>query len=85
VGSLAATAGPEGLAVLELAVRTAVTKLGASLLEQLLALDAGHRGQRIDCGSGHQAELVSYRPKTVDSVLGPVELRRAYYHCAAVR
>ena len=62
-----------------------MTKLGGSLLEGLLALDVGHRGQRIDCGSGHLAELVSYRPKTLDTVLGPIEYRRAYYHgCGAV-
>jgi hypothetical protein len=70
------------LAALELAIRTAMTKLGGSLLEQLLAADAGHRGQRIDCGSGHLAEFVSYRTKMVDTVLGPITLRRAYYHCA---
>ena len=67
---------------MELAIRAALTKLGASLLEQLVGLDAGHRGQHIDCGSGHQAAFVSYRPKTIDSVLGPIELRRAYYHCS---
>jgi len=58
-----------------------MSKLGASLLEDLLALDTGHRGPRIDCGSGHQARFVSYRAKTLDTVLGPVELSRAYYHC----
>ena len=60
-----------------------MTKLGASLLEQLLEQDRGHRGQRIDCGAGHQAEFVAYRTKTVDTVLGPISLNRAYYHCAA--
>jgi len=59
-----------------------MAKLGGSLLEDLLAFDTGHRGPRIDCGSGHQATFVSYRTKTLDSVLGPIELRRAYYHCA---
>ncbi len=60
-----------------------MTRLGGSLLEQLLALDTGHRGTRIDCGSGHQATFVAYRTKALDTVLGPVELRRAYYHCTA--
>ena len=32
-----------------------------------------------DCG-GHQ-RLVGYRPTTVMTLLGPVEYRRAYYHC----
>jgi hypothetical protein len=71
--------------VVELAIRTAMTRLGCSLLEQLLAADTGHRGPRVGCRAGHSAEFVSYRTKTVDTVLGPVAVRRAYYHCAACR
>ena len=59
-----------------------MTKLGASLLEDLLAMEPGHRGPRVDCGASHQAEFVSYRTKTLDTVLGRIEYRRAYYHCA---
>jgi hypothetical protein len=70
------------LAAVETAIRTAMSTLGASLLEDLLARDAGHRGPRVDCGTGHQARFVSYRAKTLDTVLGPIRLRRAYYHCA---
>ncbi len=55
--------------------------LGGNLLEGLLAADRGHRGTRIDCRGGHQAVFVGYRPKTLDTVLGPVTLDRAYYHC----
>lgn len=58
-----------------------MTELGASLLEDLLGMDSGHRGPRVDCGSGHLAEFVSYRTKTLDTVLGPIEYRRAYYSC----
>jgi hypothetical protein len=58
-----------------------MAKLGASLLEQLLAADPCYRGPRAGCGAGHEAEFVSYRAKTIDTVLGPVTLRRAYYHC----
>lgn len=58
-----------------------MTKLGASLLVGLLGLDSGHRGPRIDCGAGHQANFISYRDKNLDTVLGPVTLGRAYYHC----
>ena len=57
-------------------------KVGGTLLEKLLGLDSGHRGQRIDCGQGHQAEFVDYREKYVTTVLAPVRLSRAYYHCA---
>jgi len=82
VRSLGATAGPGGLASLELAIRTAMLRLGGGLLERLLALDPGHRGPRLDCGRGHEARFVGYRGKGIDTVLGPVRLRRAWYHCA---
>jgi hypothetical protein len=51
------------------------------VLEDLLAADPGYAGPRVDCGAGHQAELGGYRDKTVDTVLGPVAIRRAWYHC----
>ena len=69
------------MAGLELAIRAAMTGLGASLLETLLGADRGHRGPRIACAHGHQARFVSYRGKTVDTVLGSIEISRAYYHC----
>jgi hypothetical protein len=58
-------------------------KLGCGMLGQLLAADSGYRGPRISCGRGHEAVFVSYRNKIIDTVLGPVTLRRAWYHCAA--
>lgn len=80
----AATLGSgAGLQTVELAIRTAMTQLGASLLGQLLATDTGHRGPRIDCGAGHHAEFIGYRDKHLDTVLGRISVRRAYYHCAA--
>ena len=70
-----------GMEAVESAVRAAMTRLGGSLLEGLLAADAGHRGPRVDCGAGHQARFIGYRDKTIHTVLGPIRLRRAYYHC----
>jgi hypothetical protein len=67
----------------ELAIRTAMLRLGGRLLEDLLGIDGGHRGPRAGCGAGHQAQFVSCRHKTIDTVIGPVELNRAWYHCAA--
>lgn len=58
-------------------------QLGAELLNKLLAADTGYRGPRVDCGQGHHAEFVSYRDKRLDTVLGRITLRRAYYHCPA--
>jgi hypothetical protein len=72
----------QGLETAELAIRTAMTRLGGRLLQDLLALDSGHAGPRAGCGAGHQAEFASYRAKTIGTVLGPVAISRAYYHCA---
>ena len=55
------------------------------LLGGLLAADPGYRGPRVPCGQGHEAEFVAYRDKVIDTVLGPVTLTRAWYHCAACR
>jgi hypothetical protein len=79
----ASLAGGEGIEAAELAIRAGLTSLGRGVLEDLLTADAGYRGPRTGCGTGHQAEFVSYRPKTVDTVLGPVTVNRAWYHCAA--
>jgi hypothetical protein len=57
--------------------------LGCGLLGQLLSADPGHRGPRVPCGNGHEAEFIAYRDKAIDTVLGPVTLSRAWYHCAA--
>lgn len=84
-GLLDPGAGSEGLRGLEGAIRTAMTGLGCALLEGLLAADRGHRGTRIDCDHGHQADFVGYRGKHLDTVLGPVRLRRAWYHCGQCR
>ena len=58
-------------------------KLGGGMLGKLLAADPGHRGPRVPCGQGHEAEFAAYRDKVTDTVLGPVTLTRAWYHCAA--
>ena len=60
-------------------------RLGGGMLGQLLAADPGYRGPRAACGNGHEAEFVAYRDKVIDTVLGPVTLSRAWYHCAACR
>ena len=89
IGRLAAEAarslgcGGAGLEAAEAVIRAGMLKLGGGMLGQLLAADPGHRGPRVPCGQGHEAEFVSYRDKVIDTVLGPVTLTRAWYHCAA--
>ena len=82
VGSLAAGVGLEAV---ELAIRTAVTRLGGGMLERLLAADRGYRGPGTDCEPGHLAEFVSYRDKTIDTVLGPVTIKPGLVSLRAVR
>jgi len=57
-------------------------KAGCGMLAQLLAADPGYRGPRAACGNGHEAVFVAYRDKVIDTVLGPVTVTRAWYHCA---
>lgn len=67
----------------EFAVRAAMHKVGRVLLEQLLNCDhGGHSGPRRAGGRGHPAEFIDYRTKNLQTILGQVQLRRAYYHCA---
>ncbi len=85
VRSLGGGAGGAGLEAAELAIRAAMVQVGGSLLAGLLGADAGYRGPRVACGAGHTAEFVSYRDKTFDTVLGPVTVSRAWYHCQACK
>jgi hypothetical protein len=54
---------------------------GGRLLEDLLGLDAGHRGPRTGCGNGHDREFISYLAKTIDTVVGPVRRCMDASHC----
>ncbi|SRR5712692_6818511 len=66
----------------EKSIRASMHQIGGVLLEKLLNADSGsYRGTRIDCGGGHQARFVEYRWKQVVTVLAPLKLERAYYHC----
>ncbi len=64
-------------------VRDAMTVLGGQVLTAVLAADRGHEGARVPCGEGHHAGFVAYRDKTIGTVLGPVTITRAWYHCRA--
>jgi hypothetical protein len=68
--------------VLEQAMRAALAAAGARLLEAVLAGDDdGYAGPHVKCGAGHQAGYAGRRPKTVSTVLGPVQVARARYRC----
>ena len=74
-----------GLGVLEQAMRAALTSAGARLLEAVLAGSTGYRGPRAWCGCGWPADYAGCRPKTISTVLGPVTISRAWYHCGQCR
>jgi hypothetical protein len=65
----------------EAVIRAGMLKLGAGMPGELLPAGRGYRGPRLPCGQGHQAEFAACRDKTLDTVLGPVTLDRAWYHC----
>jgi len=81
----AAVAGGAGLEAAETAIRAGLLRLGASVLEDLLAADTGYAGPRAECGAGHLAAFAGYRARAFDSALGPVTIRRAWYHCGQCR
>lgn len=65
----------------EMSVRSSMHRVGAVLLERLANTDTGKKDSPVDCGSGHVAKFLDNRGKEVTTVLGKVNLRRAYYHC----
>jgi len=77
--------GEARLEAAEAVIRAGMLRAGCGMLGRLLAADPGYRGPRVPCGQGHEAEFVSCRDKIIDTVLGPVTLTRAWYHCAACK
>ena len=75
----------ESLGVLEQVMRAALTSAGARLLGAALAGEDGYAGPHVACGNGHQAGYAGRRDKTITTVLGPLALRRAWYHCTECR
>ena len=47
--------------------------------------DSDHSSSTIACACGQTAHYAGRRPKTFTTLLGPLILHRAYYHCAACR
>lgn len=55
-------------------------------MEQRLNADTSdHSGPALPCSRGQVARYAGRRTKTFESVLGPLTLERAYYHCEACR
>src|SRR5450759_2289356 len=68
---------------LETAARRQALRLAARALEQRLNADTSdHAGAELPCSCGEPAQYHGRHQKTFESVLGPLHLERAYYHCA---
>jgi hypothetical protein len=66
-----------------MAARRQALKLAAQALEQRLNADCSdHLGPQLPCHCGGLAQYHGRHEKTFASVLGPLHLERAYYHCA---
>ena len=55
------------------------------MAEHFNADDSDHSSSAIACACGQTARYAGRRPKTFTTLLGPLTLERAYYHCAACR
>lgn len=69
------------LEALEMCIRSSMHNIGSKMLETLLNTDGGgYKGKSISCNNGHTYEFSEYRKKEVLTVLGAVEINRAYYY-----
>ena len=70
---------------LETALRRQALRLAARSLEQRMNADTSdHAGPVLSCiDCGNPAQYRGRHAKTFESVLGPLQLERAYYHCTA--
>jgi Uncharacterised protein family (UPF0236) len=70
----------------EIAARRQALRLAARALEQRLNADTSdYTGPELPCPCGGLAQYHGRHGKTFESVLGPLHLERAYYHCANCR
>ena len=68
---------------MEMAARRQALRLAARALEQRLNADTSdHTGAELPCSCGEPAQYRGRHEKIFESVLGPLRLERAYYHCA---
>jgi len=66
-----------------MAARRQALRLAARALEQRLNTDTSdYAGPEVPCSCGAPARYRGRHEKTLESVLGPLRLERAYYHCA---
>lgn len=68
----------------EAVLRERMLQLGAQALELHLGrVKLGYQGACRPCSCGGVQRFLQHRPKTIATLLGSVEIRRAYYRCPA--
>jgi len=68
------------LQAVEMALRAALHRAGTAALGQLLSRPSA-AAERVVCRCGQTAHYHDTRPKQLLTVLGPVQIERAYYRC----
>ena len=72
------------LGALEQRVMVLMREWGRGLLQRMVSKDPqGYQGSGLPCSCGGWKRFVSYRSKNIHTTVGWIEVRRAYYHCAA--
>ena len=70
------------LEAIETAARRMAMRVAARVVEQRLNADTSdHAGPMLPCACGQSARYAGRHGKNFESVLGPLRLERAYYHC----
>jgi hypothetical protein len=71
---------------IEMAARRQVVCVAARAIQQRLNADTSdHVGPTVSCACGQPARYAGRHAKTFTSVLGPLTLERAYYHCESCK
>lgn len=73
--------GGVDLEALEMAMRSAMHRAGASVIEKLLNAPTQAETE-VACRCGRQARLHQIRPKQIVTALGRIRIERAYYICS---
>lgn len=80
------------LEAIERAAQHSAAQIGLAAVAGVVDWASTHTPGRVTCThrdapaqAGHTARLVARRTKTVRTLLGPIEVRRGYYHCGACR
>lgn len=73
--------GAVDLEASELFLRSSLHEVGGKILERVLNQACWGTGRKVKCAAGHGAVFVDYRSKELTTVLGAINLRRAYYYC----